>query len=307
MYLPANAKKAVPMLLSINFGAVQNAVEDPGIKAETVWNPKTNTRTPPPAGRGFGRLNVAALLDAGIGVATFYYGDIDPDYIEGFPNGIRARYAGLAGTEANRAPDAWGSISAWAWGMSRVEDYFETDKSVDSKRVAIHGVSRLGKTVMWAGAHDERFAAVIASCSGEGGAALSRRDYGETIAHLTAPSRYPYQFAANYAKWGGFPDKAPMDANLLVSLIAPRPLLLQTGNTDYWSDPNGEFLAEVSAGSVYKLLGKQDLGTDDWPEAKTPIFRDGLNYYMHDGGHGMVPTDWDIYVQFLKQNLHPER
>jgi hypothetical protein len=307
MYLPANATKAVPMLLSINFGAVQNAVEDPGIKAETVWNPKTNTRTPPPAGRGFGRLNVAALLDAGIGVATFYYGDIDPDYIEGFPNGIRARYAGLAGTEANRAPDAWGSISAWAWGMSRVEDYFETDKSVDSKRVAIHGVSRLGKTVMWAGAHDERFAAVIASCSGEGGAALSRRDYGETIAHLTAPSRYPYQFAANYAKWGGFPDKAPMDANLLVSLIAPRPLLLQTGNTDYWSDPKGEFLAEVSAGSVYKLLGKQDLGTDDWPEAKTPIFRDGLNYYMHDGGHGMVPTDWDIYVQFLKQNLHPEQ
>jgi hypothetical protein len=94
---------------------------------------------------------------------------------------------------------------------------------------------------------------------------------------------------------------------LLVSLIAPRPLLLQTGNTDYWSDPKGEFLAEVSAGSVYKLLGKQDLGTDDWPEAKTPIFRDGLNYYMHDGGHGMVPTDWDIYVQFLKQNLHPEQ
>jgi len=307
MYLPAKATKPVPMFFSINFGAVQNAVEDPGIKPETVWNPKTNTRTPPSTGRGFGRLNVEAMLDSGIGVATFYYGDVDPDYLEGFPNGIRARYAGPNGTEANRAPDAWGSISAWAWGMSRVEDYFEADKSVDSKRVAIHGISRLGKTAMWAGAHDERFAAVIASCSGEGGAALSRRDYGETIAHLTAPSRYPYQFAANYAKWAGFPDKAPMDANLIVSLIAPRPLLLQTGNTDFWSDPKGEFLAEVGAGSVYKLLGKQDLGTDAWPEAKTPIFRDGLNYYMHDGGHGMVPTDWDIYVQFLKQNLHPER
>jgi hypothetical protein len=191
--------------------------------------------------------------------------------------------------------------------MSRVEDYFETDPSVDAKRVAIHGVSRLGKTVMWAGAHDRRFAAVIASCSGEGGAALSRRDYGETIAHLTAPTRYPYQFAANYANWAGFPDKAPMDANMLIALIAPRPLLLQTGSTDYWSDPKGEFLAEVAAGPVYKLLGKQDLGTDMWPEAKQPIFRDGLNYYMHDGGHGMVPTDWDIYVQFLKQNLHPER
>jgi len=169
--------------------------------------------------------------------------------------------------------------------------------------VAIHGISRLGKTVMWAGANDTRFAAVIASCSGEGGAALSRRDYGETIAHLTEPTRYPYQFAANYGKWGGFPDHAPMDANLLVALIAPRPLLLQTGSTDNWSDPKGEFLSAVAAGPVYKLLGKQDLGTDVWPAAKAPLFSNGLNYYMHEGGHGMVPTDWDIYVQFLKMHF----
>ena len=158
---------------------------------------------------------------------------------------------------------------------------------------------------MWAGAHDTRIAAVIASCGGEGGAALSHRDYGETIAHLTAPTRYPYQFAANYAKWAGFPDKAPMDANMLVALIAPRPLLLQTGNADFWSDPKGEFLAAVDGGPVYKLLGKQGLGTDVWPEAKVPIFHT-LNYYMHDGGHGTVPTDWDIYLQFLKTNLQPE-
>lgn len=307
MYLPAGATKPVPMFLSINFGAVQNAVEDPGIRAETVWDPKTNTRIHPPPGRGFGRIKVEPLLDAGIGVATFYYGDIDPDYLNGFSNGIRATYAKPGTTKATRAPDEWGAIAAWAWGMSRVEDYFETDPSVDAKRVAIHGVSRLGKTVMWAGAHDQRFAAVIASCSGEGGAALSHRNYGETIAHLTAPTRYPYQFAANYANWAGFPDKAPMDANMLIALIAPRPLLLQTGSTDNWSDPKGEFLAEVAAGPVYKLLGKQDLGTDVWPAPKQPIFRDGLNYYMHEGGHGMVPTDWDIYVQFLKQNLHPER
>ncbi len=307
VYLPAAATKPVPMFLSINFGAVQNAVDDPGIKPETVWDPKTNTRIAPPPGRGFGRLNVGPLLDAGIGVATFYYGDVDPDYLNGFPNGIRAVYAKPGTTEATRAPDDWGSIAAWAWGMSRVQDYFETDKSIDAKRVAIHGISRLGKTVMWAGAHDHRFAAVIASCSGEGGAALSHRDYGETIAHLTAPVRYPYQFAANYANWSGFPDKAPIDANMLVALIAPRPLLLQTGNTDYWSDPKGEFLAEVAAGPVYELLGKQDLGTDVWPAPKQPIFRDGLNYYMHEGGHGMVPGDWSIYIEFLKQNLHPER
>lgn len=302
IYLPAAARKPVPIFLSINFGAVQNAVDDAGITPVEVWDPKTNTRIPAPKGRGFGRLNVEPLLDAGFGVATFYYGDIDPDYQSGFSNGIRARY--LKPGQTKRAPDDWGAIAAWAWGMSRVEDYFETDTSIDAGRVAIHGISRLGKTVLWAGAHDQRFAAVIASCSGEGGAALSRRNYGETIAHLTDPSRYSYQFAANYAKYAGFPDTAPMDANLLIALIAPRPLLLQTGSTDQWSDPKGEFLAAAAAGPVYKLLGKDGLDTSVWPEARQPILHD-LGYYMHEGGHGMVPSDWDIYIQFLKMHLHP--
>ena len=303
-YIPASAKKPVPLLLSINFGAIQNAVEDPGITPQMVWDPKTNTKIMPPSRGGFGRINAADLLAAGFGVATFYYGDVDPDYATGLSNGIRVKY--LKPGQSHPAPDEWGTISAWAWGMSRVEDYFETDPAVDAHRVAIHGVSRLGKTVMWAGAHDQRFALVIASCSGEGGAALSHRDYGETVAHLEAPSRYPYQFAGNWAKYGGFPDTAPFDANMLVALIAPRPLLLQTGNTDYWSDPKGEFLAAVAAGPVYKLLGKDPLDTDVWPEAKTPILHD-LGYYMHDGGHGMVPTDWAIYIDFLKQHLHPEQ
>jgi len=311
VYLPAAAKKPAPMFLNISFSPVQSAVNDPGITPQMVWDLRTNKKVMPPAmpaGLSFGRIPVETFVDAGIGVATFDYGDVDPDSLAGFANGIRAKYMKPGQTgEADRAPDAWGAISAWAWGLSRVEDYFETDKGIDAKRVAIHGVSRLGKTVMWAGAHDQRFAAVIASCSGEGGAALSRRDYGETIAHLMAPTRYPYQFAANYAKYGGFPDTAPMDANLLVALIAPRPLLLQTGSTDNWSDPKGEFLAAVAAGPVYKLLGKQDLGADVWPAAKTPIFSNGLNYYMHEGGHGMVPTDWDIYIQFLKTHLHPEQ
>ncbi len=262
IYLPVGATKPVPMLLSINFSAVQNAVDDAGINPGTVWDAKTNTRVAPPKGRNFGRLAVEPLLSAGFGVATFYYGDVDPDYQEGLANGIRAKY--LNPGQGQPAPDAWGSIAAWGWGMSRVEDYFETDSAIDAKRVAIHGVSRLGKTVMWAGARDTRFAMVIASCSGEGGAALSHRNYGETIAHLVAPTRYPYQFAANYAKYAGFPDTAPMDANLLVALIAPRPVLLQTGNTDFWSDPKGEFLAAVAAGPVYRLLGKQGLDTDQW-------------------------------------------
>ncbi|SPE27169.1 putative acetyl xylan esterase [Candidatus Sulfotelmatomonas gaucii] len=305
IYLPANAHKPVPMFFSFNFSPIQCAVDDPGITPKEVWDPRTNTKVMPPQGRCFfGRIPVDKFLDAGIGVATYYYGEIDPDSLNEFPYGIRAKY--LKPGQAERAPDDWGSIAAWAWGMSRAEDYFETDPAIDAKRVAIHGVSRLGKTVMWAGAHDQRFAAVIASCSGEGGAALSHRDYGETIAHLTAPTRYPYQFAENYAHWGGFPDKAPMDANLLIALIASRPLLLQTGNADYWSDPKGEFLAEVAAGPVYKLLGKDPLDTDVWPEPKVPILHD-LAYYMHEGPHGMVPTDWDIYLEFLKMHLRPEQ
>lgn len=303
-YLPAAAKKPVPMLLCISFSAPSNSVDDPDLPVGEVWDMKTHTKIPANKARAFGKLNVEAVLDAGMGLSTFYYGDVDPDFAEGFDNGIRKYY--LKAGETKRGPEDWGTIAAWAWGMSRVQDYFETDKSVDAKRVAIHGVSRLGKTVMWAGAHDQRFAAVIASCSGEGGAALSHRDYGETIAHLTAPTRYPYQFAENYGKWAGFPDKAPMDANMLVALIAPRPLLLQTGNKDFWSDPKGEFLAAVAAGPVYKLLGKDPLDTETWPEAKQPILHD-LSYYMHDGGHGMVPSDWDIYVQFLKMHLHPEQ
>ena len=304
LYTPVAATKPAPVLFSISFTAVSSAVVDPGITPETIWNPKTNTRVPAGASRFFRPTNIVPLLDAGIGYATYYYGDVDPDYPEGFSHGIRAWYLKPGQTE--RGPEDWGSIAAWAWGMSRVEDYLETDPSVDAKRVAIHGISRLGKTVMWAGASDPRFAAVIASCSGEGGAALSRRDYGETIAHLTAPSRYPYQFALNYAHWAGFPDRAPMDANLLVALIAPRPLLLQTGNTDYWSDPKGEFLAEVAAGPVYRLLRKDPLDTDVWPAAKQPILHD-LAYYMHEGGHGMVPSDWDIYLEFLKAHLHPQQ
>lgn len=304
VYLPAAAKEPVPMYFTISFAPNQCMTNDPAIIPEEGWNPRTHVKMMPTRSYCFfGRVPVERLLDAGLGVATFYYGDVDPDYAEGFKDGIRAHYLHPGQTE--RAPGAWGSIAAWAWGMSRVEDYFETDPQIDAKRVAIQGVSRLGKTVMWAGAHDQRFAAVIASCSGEGGAALSRRDFGETIAHLTAPSRYPFQFAENYAKWGGFPDKAPMDANMLVALVAPRPLLLQTGSTNYWSDPKGEFLAEVAAGPVYKLLGKDPLDTDVWPAPKTPILHD-LAYYMHEGGHGMVPSDWDIYLQFLTMHLHPD-
>ena len=175
---------------------------------------------------------------------------------------------------------------------------------MDAKRVALFGASRLGKTVLWAGASDTRFAGVIACCSGEGGAALSRRNYGETIAHLTAPSRFPYQFCANYGKYAQHVDQFPVDANLLVALMAPRPLLLQTGDKDYWSDPKGEFLAAVAAGPVYQLLGARGLETDQWPAAGVPVMHT-LGYYMHAGGHGTLPSDWNEFLAFLEMHFKP--
>ena len=299
LYLPARADKPVPLLLNLSFSANSNTVDEPGIKEGEVWGPDKK-RIPASQGRKFGKIDVTRLLDAGFGFGTIYYGDIDPDFAGGLPYGVRSLYLKAGQTEP--AADEWGAISAWAWGLSRAMDYLETDKAVDSKRVAILGVSRLGKTVMWAGAHDTRFALVIASCSGEGGAALSRRNYGETIAHLTAPTRYSYQFCRNYAKFANHVSQMPVDANMLVALMAPRPVLLQTGDTDYWSDPKGEFLAAVAAGPVYRLLGKQGLETEEMPPAGTGIFHT-IGYFEHAGGHGSLPTDWYVYLKFLRMHL----
>jgi hypothetical protein len=262
-----------------------------------VWN-RDKKLVPASQAAAIGHLNPIPFLEQGIGVATFYYGDVDPDFEGGIPYGVRALY--LKPGQTQPAPDEWGSIAAWAWGLSRVMDYLETDPGVDAKRVAIEGVSRLGKTVMWAGAHDQRFAMVIASCSGEGGAALSRRNYGETVKHLAV--RYGYQFCANYAKWSDHVDQMPVDANLLVSLVAPRPLFLQTGDQDFWSDPKGEFQAAVAAGPVYRLLGQQDLGTTELPPAGHAIMHT-LGYEMHAGGHGTVPSDWPLFLEFMKMHL----
>jgi hypothetical protein len=299
LYVPKRARKPVPLLLNISFAANSSVVDDPGVKRGQIWD-REKKRVPAPEKTNFGKLNVVPILDQGFGVATAYYGDIDPDFAGGIPFGVRSLY--LKHGEKEPAPDGWGAIAAWAWGQSRILDYLETDKAVDAKRVALLGVSRLGKTALWAGAHDTRFALVIASCSGEGGAALSRRNYGETIKHLTAPSRYSYQFCANYQKYADHVDQMPIDAHELVALLAPRPLLLQTGDKDYWSDPKGEFLSAVAASPVYELLGKQGLGTDRMPAAGQPILHT-LGYYMHSGGHGTVPSDWDVFLKFMQMHL----
>lgn len=297
VYLPENTTKPAPVLLYLNFVANNTTIGDTGIRQGMIWN-RDHERVPAPNESRWGHMDIEPFLDQGIGFATVYYGDIEPDFAEGIGYGIRGREL----EPGQELPgDYWGAICAWAWGLSRAMDYFETAGDVDEHRVAILGASRLGKTVLWAGARDQRFAAVIASCSGEGGAALSRRNYGETIAHLTAPSRYPYQFCPNYATYGNNVDAFPVDAHMLIALIAPRPLLLQTGDTDYWSDPTGEYMAAVEASRVYRLFGKDGLGYP-MPPAGKPNYNT-LGYYMHSGGHGFMPDDFGIFIKFLKKQL----
>ena len=299
IYLPAQRKTQVPLLFNISFSANASTVADPGIKDGYTWG-RDGKRVPASRNMAFGRFNILPFIEQGIGVATIYYGDIEPDFATGIKYGIRGHY--LKPGTSKPEPGEWGAIAAWAWGLSRAMDYFETDKEIDAGKVALFGVSRLGKTVLWTAARDPRFAMVIASCSGEGGAALSRRNYGETIKHLADSSRYFYQFCGNYGKYGDRVNEFPVDAHMLLSLIAPRPVLLQTGDKDFWSDPKGEFLAAVAAEPVFKLLGAQGSGTTEMPGAGKPIMNT-LGYYMHSGGHGALPTDYPVFLDFIKKNL----
>ncbi len=158
------------------------------------------------------------------------------------------------------------------------------------------GHSRLGKTVTWAGAQDPRIALVFASCAGEMGTALARRDWGETVDDMA--QNFPWQFCGNFQKYPGHWNDMPVDAHFAIALNAPHPMFLNGGTTDQWSDPHGEFLAEVAAGPVYKLLGKKDLGITDLPPLDTPIITGDLGWHYHTGGHAATPADWKAFLEF---------
>jgi len=302
IYLPANAKKSVPLILSLNFSGNHRIINDPGIKLPMVWDRKTQTKSLAKEDtRGSSNWPVEKLLEHGIGLATIYYCDIEPDFIGGMKDGVRPLFFKPGQTEP--APDDWGAIAAWGWGLSRAMDYIETDKDIDAKRVAILGQSRLGKTVMWAGARDTRFAMVLAINSGRSGASLGRRNYGETVKHMNI--NFPYQFCTNYQKYGDHTDQMPVDQHELVALIAPRFVYLMTAEQDRWSDPRGEFLSAVAAGPVFRLLGKDDLGTDQMPPLNQPI-QHTIAYHYRSGKHELTPYDWDQSIAYIDANFHPQ-
>lgn len=303
MYLPANAQKPVPLLLNISFAAPNQITPDSvGVKVGSTWT-KEGKQVKADQPSRFPKMDIEQFMDAGIGFATVYYGDIEPDFKEGIKYGIRGQY--LKPGQTTPAADEWGAIAAWAWGLSRAMDYFETDKQIDASRIALQGASRLGKTVLWTGVHDTRFKMVMASISGEGGAAIARRNYGETIQHITDTSRYMYQFASNYHSYANHVNELPFDAHMLVALMAPRPLLLQTGSTDYWSDPKGEFLSATAAAPVYGLykLAGPGPGSPMPAAGDTILAMNPLGYYMHEGPHTVLPEDWKLFITYMKKYL----
>jgi hypothetical protein len=286
MYLPAGASGPVPVLLHLLFG-------DPPPNAPA----STNSVRPGEIGP------IAGILARGYGYAMFRYTEIEGD---NRTNSLHlVRKLALASGYAQPAPDEWGTITAWAWAASRVLDYLETDRAVNAQRVALIGHSRLGKTALWAGARDPRFALVFSSCSGELGAALARRDYGETVDDVIA--NFPWWFANNFQKYASRWNDLPVDSHLLIALNAPRPVFITGGTQDQWADPRGMFLAEVAAGPVYRLAGKKDLGTSELPALDQPLIEGELGFLYHTGPHSITAGDWKAFLDFADRHLKPNR
>lgn len=259
--------------------------------------PPTNTDPTRKVKSGF--WPVEEIIALGYGIAALQVSDLAPDDKDRFLEGAIRLFEGNA--TGARVANAWGALAAWAWGATRAMDYFETEPRVDARRVALVGHSRGGKAALWAGAEDERFALVISNESGEGGAALSRRPFGETVTRIT--QSFPHWFTGNYKSFGGREDALPIDQHMLLALVAPRALYVASADADLWSDPRGEFLSLVHASPVYALWGERPLRADEMPPLDRPLVVGSRGYHVRTGVHNLTPFDWRCFAEFADKTL----
>jgi len=313
LYVPNKRTGPAPAFLGLNFSGNQVVCRDPAIRITDRWvreGVATDGNRATDASRGTQTDNwmVERVIERGYALASVYYGDIEPDHEEGWRDGVRSVFPvdGKATATPAAQPitkfrdDDWGAIAAWAWGLSRVLDYLETDGDIDARRVAIMGHSRLGKTALWAAANDERFALCVSNNSGEGGAAISRRRFGETVGRIN--TSFPHWFCTAYKQFNNREDDLPFDQHELIALIAPRPVYIASASDDQWADPKGEFLSAVNAELVYALLGKTGLGVTAPPPVDKPV-GETIGYHLRTGEHAVLPYDWEQYLNFADRHL----
>lgn len=294
---PADAKGPVPVIMELAFAGE--------FKASLI---RPISPTTSGALGDYGQTWESQVLAKGWGFAVLSPTSYQADDAAGMTEGI----IGLMNKGQPRKLEDWGGLKAWAWGASRLLDYLETDKAVDAKQVGIEGHSRMGKAALVAMAYDPRFAVLYSSSSGEGGAKLYRHIYGEPLSHIETP--YFYWMGANLLKYAGplTPGDLPVDNHELIALCAPRPVFIGAGTSvrnepgkpgDGWADARGMFLAEVAAGPVYRLLGKKELGTTEFPAMETAVIGGDLGFRQHSGGHTPAPN-WPTFLTFASKYLH---
>jgi hypothetical protein len=295
LYVPAAATRPVPAFLGMNYLGNQSVTMEPDIPITPAWivgfagvpGIVKNHATEASRAAQARRWPLEMILRRGYAVATLCYAEVEPDNANGK-------------LTSGRLESDWGAIGVWAYGLSRALDYLEKEPAVDARRVAVTGHSRLGKTALWAGAQDRRFALVISNDSGEGGAALARRKSGERIADSIKMTGYWY--TAKYRDYVDKEETLPVDAHFLIALSAPRPVYVASASEDLWADPDGEFLAAKNAEPVYRLFGKRGLGVDRQPppDRSAGSF---IGYHVRTGRHDILAADWEHHLNFADRHL----